>query len=169
MSLLRSKKILRLSSDSLSQLMKAYGLAMRKNATKIAKIRMLLKTEEAMAELSEEHRASLEAALLALDEKRKKQSKKNDDDDDDEDGEDLEENVTGCVMKCTASVFFGFLGAERLVLEEVCKFGFADHDCYRPNSSLIPRGCWKRRRIRQSPPPEVCWLLRRKRTRRTHE
>ena len=75
LTLMKTSLILLASSDSLTQLLRMHGLQLRKNSTKSAKIRALMKLESITKHCNEQILAKIEAALQANDEKRRKNQK----------------------------------------------------------------------------------------------
>ena len=93
LALMRSHRIMNVSSHALSMFLSAYGLNVCKNATKATKIRSLLTLESVKQFCKQEELDCLEAKLLASEERRNKKSSSNHADDDDED-EECKEDVT---------------------------------------------------------------------------
>ena len=75
-SLLRTMNVFKVSSDSLSHLLKAHHVSMRKTATKICKIRELAKLDTVMKDLTPEEATALENKLQEMESKKKKKDDK---------------------------------------------------------------------------------------------
>ena len=72
---MKSGNVLKLRSDTLSELLVMNHCRFAKNATKVAKIRTLLSLDAVKKACSEEERASIEAKLVILEEKKGKNKK----------------------------------------------------------------------------------------------
>ena len=87
-SLMRDKTILKVNSDVLTKLLDNCGVRIRRNSTKSAKIRGLMRLPEVTAFCRPEELEDLEKALEEHDKRRrKKRGGDNDDGDEDEEGE----------------------------------------------------------------------------------
>ena len=74
--LLRTLKINEICSDSLTQLLKIYNVNMRKNATKLCKLRGLMKVDSILKDLTAEEATAVEEVLQEMESKKKKKMKK---------------------------------------------------------------------------------------------
>ena len=78
--LINSTELVRMTADSLQRMNEEYNCNIRKNSTKSAKIRELLKVKEVLEQTTAEERDRVERILQEMDEKRtKKQGQKNTD------------------------------------------------------------------------------------------
>lgn len=73
--MIRSKDIVKVTSESLSQLAAEHGLQIRRNSTKSAKIRALCQLPEVTAACTPAELEALDELLKEIDEKRRKRTK----------------------------------------------------------------------------------------------
>lgn len=101
--MVKSKAIVRLTSDQLSKLLGAHGVTARKNSTKTFKTRQLMQLPVVTQHCSQEELAALDELLKQIDAKRRKQPKEEQEGD-----EDVEEapvcEIVWCFQKQTVLV-----------------------------------------------------------------
>ena len=87
--MVKSKTLVRLTSDQLSKLLAAHGVQPRKNSTKTFKTRQIMQLPVVTQSCSQEELTALDVLLQELDAKRRKQPK---DDQDNAAADDEEAN-----------------------------------------------------------------------------
>ena len=80
----KSQSVLKLRSETLSEVALSQNLRLPRNATKAAKIRALCSCPNIKANCSDDELASIESALIAMEDKKKKTKKDKVDDSEDE-------------------------------------------------------------------------------------
>ena len=84
----KSQSVLKLRSETLSELALAQNIRLARNATKAAKIRALANSPNVKSNCSPDELQSIENALVAMEEKKKSQKKKNNRADSEDEEED---------------------------------------------------------------------------------
>lgn len=100
--LILTGEIVKVTNDSLSQMLKIHDIACRRNATKSAKIKALMAKPSVKEAIPEERVAELLAILQSMDDKRRK--RKTEDEGDEEDKEQAEGEEDRRCRRCRYNV-----------------------------------------------------------------